>query len=137
MATLAVRNRSSSRVLLFDENVRLCGWQNLKTEEFKFPALFGDSTAHFYNSKSDIFDASTHQTIKNTHPLAFSGYQILKNSIFEHCTRSGIFSMTDWYIDICAKQKITGYIHNSDYWIDIGSPEQLEKANQQYLSNQN
>ncbi|MDX1666055.1 MAG: sugar phosphate nucleotidyltransferase, partial [Saprospiraceae bacterium] len=33
LATLAVRDRKSSRYLLFDEKYRLCGWRNEKTAE--------------------------------------------------------------------------------------------------------
>jgi len=99
IASLAVRNRKSSRVLLFD--------------------------AH-----NPIFADKKYNIIKQAKQAAFSGYQILSPQIFKHKTRDGIFSMTDWYIDICFQQTIYGYHHDEDIWIDIGSPEQLQKANE-------
>ncbi|MGB1243748.1 MAG: sugar phosphate nucleotidyltransferase, partial [Chitinophagales bacterium] len=35
LATLVVRNRKTSRYLLFDETNRLCGWKNVKTGEVR------------------------------------------------------------------------------------------------------
>ncbi len=130
VATLAVRVRKSSRVLLFDATMQLCGWRNFKNEEIKFPKIMGDSLAHYYDESNPVFNDEKYTIIKQTHPFAFSGYQILTKKIFNHKTREGIFSMTDWYLDICAAQKIIGYDHSHDIWIDIGSPEQLERANE-------
>ena len=133
-ATLAVRNRKSSRVLLFDDKNRLCGWQNFKNEEVKFPSVFSDSITHYFDAENEIFNDVQFNSIKQAKQLAFSGYQIISPEIFNHQTRSGIFSMIEWYIDICAQQTILAYEHDDDSWIDIGSPEQLQKANTAYLS---
>jgi len=130
IATLAIRNRKSSRVLLFNEQNRLQGWQNFKNEEMKFPSVFGDSAAHYFDAHNPIFADKKYNIIKQAKQAAFSGYQILSPQIFKHKTRDGIFSMTDWYIDICFQQTIHGYHHDEDIWIDIGSPEQLQKANE-------
>ena len=129
VATLAVRVRKSSRVLLFDATMQLCGWRNFKNEEIKYPLVLGDSAAHYYDDNNPVFDDEKYATIKNSQAFAFSGYQVISKEIFNHKTREGIFSMTDWYLDICAAQKIIGYDHSLDIWIDIGSPEQLERAN--------
>ena len=130
VATLAVRERKSSRVLLFNEQMQLCGWRNFKNEEIKYPLVLGDSAAHYYDDNNPVFDDEKYATIKNSQAFAFSGYQVISKEIFNHKTREGIFSMTDWYLDICAAQKIIGYDHSLDIWIDIGSPEQLERANE-------
>lgn len=130
IATLAVRNRKSTRVLLFDENNKLQGWQNYKNDEIKFPSIFGDSLIH----SVDEFKKMLHFAQHDRKEFAFSGYQILYPEIFKHQTRQGIFSMTEWYIDICAQQTIIGFQHDDDIWIDIGSPEQLQKANECYTS---
>lgn len=113
IATLAVRNRSSSRYLLFDEKEILCGWRNIKKMEEKIP-------------RTDQFG--------KLQELAFSGYQILSSEIFKTCKRAGVFSMIDWYLDICAMHRIQAYLHNEDIWIDVGSPEQLAQANQHFNS---
>jgi N-acetyl-alpha-D-muramate 1-phosphate uridylyltransferase len=61
--------------------------------------------------------------------LAFSGYHIIDPQIFEMPTRSGKFSITDWYIDLCRQQSIYAYRHDEDLWIDVGTPEKLQQAN--------
>ena len=38
--------------------------------------------------------------------------------------------MVDWYLDICNEHTIKCFHHQEDIWIDIGSPEQLAKANE-------
>jgi len=113
IATLAVRHRSSSRYLLFDEKEFLCGWRNVKKMEEKIPRKTSSGKLQ---------------------ELAFSGYQFLAPEIFKTCKREGVFSMIDWYLDICATHRIQSYLHNEDSWIDIGSPEQLEQANQLFNS---
>jgi NDP-sugar pyrophosphorylase family protein len=128
IATLAVRNRKSSRLLLFDKHNKLCGWQNLKNDEIKFPSVFGDSKTYALNE----FNKISRYARNDINEFAFSGYQIISPELFKHQTRSDIFSLVEWYIDICAQQTITAYVHNDDIWIDIGSPEQLEKANEIY-----
>lgn len=98
IATLAVRDRNTSRKLLFGQEGRLKG--RAKGEE-------GNG-------------------------LAFSGYHIISPEIFNHITRTGKFSITDWYIDICKEQSIFAYPHSDDIWIDIGTAEKLNEANEVY-----
>src|ERR1035437_3232811 len=57
LATLAIRNRPSSRVLLFDENNLLRGWKNISTGTLKLPLT---------TSNPD-----------NLQPYAFSGIHIV------------------------------------------------------------
>lgn len=121
LATLAVRNRTSSRYLLFDDDSILFGWENTKTETFKIPRQ---------SSREYILNEDGEYVIKQ-HPLhefAFSGYHIIEPEIFNHITREGIFSMTDWYLDLCALHDIKSYVHNDDIWIDIGTIEKLKEA---------
>lgn len=95
IATLAVRDRNTSRKLLFGQDGRLKGRAN------------GEEG----------------------NELAFSGYHIISPEIFKHITRTGKFSITDWYIDICQQESIYAYPHQDDIWIDIGTVEKLEEAN--------
>lgn len=67
--------------------------------------------------------------------LAFSGYHIVDPKIFQYANRSGKFSIIDWYLDICRKESIYAYQHQQDIWVDIGTPEKLEQANQIYEEN--
>ena len=120
IATLAVRNRNSSRYLLFDDNDVMFGWENIKTNAVNIPRKIPAEIKE---------QLAPHETYP-LHEFAFSGYHIISPEIFKHQTRSGVFSMTDWYLDICAQQTILAYHHDDDIWIDIGSPEQLQKANE-------
>ena len=104
-ATLAVIKRKSGRHLLFDNDMRLCGWKNNTTNEVKI--------------------------VKDNSPLqeyAFTGIQILSNSIWRNQPFEGKFSIIDLYLHLAKTQLINGYDHTNDIFIDAGTPESLEKA---------
>ncbi len=107
LATLSVRNRITSRYLLFDENNLLCGWKNKKT-------------------KDEIITRNS--VIKN--PFAFSGIQIVNPSIFKiHQPESNTaFSITNLYLELSKQNDIKACIDSSSYWSDVGKPEELELA---------
>lgn len=108
LATLAVTNRESSRQFLFDEKMKLSGWRNNKTNELK------------------ISSASTHAEYLN--PFSFSGVHIIDPKIFDIMPTSGIFSITDTYLDLAKDQLIMGYDHSGDHVLDVGKPEALAQA---------
>ena len=122
LATLAVRQRNSSRYLLFDDEDVLFGWENIKTEEIKIPRKL---------STVDRRLSTDYQ--HPLHEFAFSGYHIISPEIFQHNHREGKFSMIDWYLDVCKEHTIKAYHHDDDIWIDIGSQEELAKANDAIL----
>ena len=104
MATLSVSERKSSRYFLFDENDRLCGWENVQTGEQKI------------------------SIIKDTYlKRAFSGIHIVNNKLLETRTEICKFSITDWYLDICNQNEIIGFNSPSDF-IDVGKQTGVEKA---------
>jgi MurNAc alpha-1-phosphate uridylyltransferase len=107
LATLAVSNRSSSRYFLFNQEHLLCGWQNIKTKEIKItrPTL-----------ESDLI------------PLAFSGIHVLQPAIFDLMPEQDIFSITDTYIQLAADHPIVAFNHDQSFWLDLGRPDQLQKA---------
>ncbi len=132
ISTLAVRERNSSRYLLFDDEDILFGWENVKTHEVKIPRKSKrhcERSVAISENEVDGF-VPRHDEPYPLHERAFSGYHIISPEIFKTCKRDGIFSMVDWYLDICNEHTITCFHHNDDIWIDIGSPEQLEKANE-------
>jgi len=100
LATLAVRNRETSRYFLFDQDHRLCGWTNLKTGE----------------------KILSYEPLTVTEQLAFSGIQILAPEIFPLITEQGEFSLTNLYIRLSKDQVIKGYIDNGTIWRDAGKP---------------
>ncbi|MCX6229911.1 MAG: nucleotidyltransferase family protein [Bacteroidetes bacterium] len=106
LATLAVRNRKTSRYLLFDNNKELCGWENISTNELKLVK----------GSRTDL------------EALAFSGVQVVDPKIFSLLTEEGKFSIIDAYLRLSKSEKVMAYIHNDDYWFDLGTVKQLQEA---------
>ena len=98
IATLAVRNRLTERYFLFDKNNRLCGRENLKTNEC---TLLSDSPP-----KTEL------------HRLAFSGIHVVSPQIFEFMPSKDVFSITELYLSISSK--IIAYQHNYGNWMDMG-----------------
>ena len=109
MATLLVSPRNTSRYLLFDEQNRLCGWQNLQTGEVKSP----------YPN----FDTNRYTE------YAFGGIHILSPDIFKQMDEwTGRFSIIHFYLSVCAKATIQGYPLPHLELLDIGKPETLATA---------
>lgn len=107
IATLATRDRSTSRYLLFNKAHRLVGWTNVKTGELKLPVASTD-----YRQR------------------AFSGIHVLSPKIFDFMPEEEVFSIIDVYLNIAANQLILEYPHDEDQWIDVGKIPELERASQ-------
>lgn len=112
VATLAVRDRSSSRKLVFDKQQRLIGWRNLKT--------------------SETIEISQFNIDSNEY--AFSGVQIISPKLFQHFPKQDKFSIIHWYLEIAKFSKIGAFLQPDGYWFDVGTIEKLEIA-KQYLCN--
>lgn len=108
LATLAVRNRNSSRMLIFDDDDFLIGWYNNLTKELKIPSP---------ENQPDI-----------QYLWAFSGIQVIDYRLLDLITETGKFSMIDVYLRLSVSQKIMAYHHNRDFWTDVGTIEELKKA---------
>ena len=105
LVTLAVRDRKTSRYLLFDKEITLCGWQNVKTSEMKIS-----------RDKQGLM------------PYAFSGIHIIEPAIFNLMTESGRFSIIDVYLKLAKECRILGYDHSETQWLDLGRIENLKEA---------
>lgn len=106
LATLAVTKRISSRQFLFDDHMRLAGWRNNNTAEYRWSAGI----------------------IEDAEAFSFSGIHVISPEIFQHMPLSGKFSITDTYLELAASHTILGYDHSGDHVLDVGKPESLEKA---------
>jgi NDP-sugar pyrophosphorylase family protein len=104
--TLAVRNRNSNRYFLFNEDNILCGWKNTQTGDIKI----------ICQSESQL------------KPLANSGIQIIDPQIFNLMPDEKVFSIIDLYLKLAPEHKISAYIHNDTYWLDLGKKENLAEA---------
>ncbi len=103
-ATLAVMKRNSSRQLLFNSEMMLCGWTNMHTGEEKI---------------------SRQERIMQ--PFAFSGIQVLSREVL-NMPFQGKFSMIDVYLHLATNSVISGFDHTGNVFLDVGKPEALEQA---------
>ncbi|MEN2436451.1 sugar phosphate nucleotidyltransferase [Weeksellaceae bacterium A-14] len=102
--TLAVSDRESSRKLLFNEEMVLRGWLNVKT---------GEQRLAEFN--------------KGFRALAFSGIHCISPQIFNKIKRTGKFSIMEEYLDLMQTEMIHGYLHNARI-IDVGKPGSVAEA---------
>jgi len=105
LATLAVMQRPSSRQLLFDEELVLCGWENVQTRQQRL------------SRNSDIMEQR-----------AFSGVQVLSAALLQSIHQQGKFSIIDVYLEAAKTQVIKGFDHSGNVFLDVGKPESLEQA---------
>ena len=107
MVTLAVRKRETQRYFKFDDSKQLVGWINKKTGESKI-------------SRIREFESATE--------MAYSGIHIIQTEIFSLMPESERFSITDFYLELAKNYLIKGFYEDSDMWMDVGKPEQLQAA---------
>jgi NDP-sugar pyrophosphorylase family protein len=106
LATLAVQTRETSRYLLFDEQVRLCGRRAGRDQEL------------------EIVRPSSHPE-----PLAFSGIHIISPRLLPMITEEGIFSIITSYLRLASQgEKIFAFRADEYYWRDLGRPADLVQA---------
>lgn len=110
LATLAVMKRDSSRHLLFDADMTLCGWRNNKTSEERIS-----------------------RQVPSPSPYAFSGIQVISPHIWQHTPFSGKFSLIDLYLHVAKEYTIKGFDHTGDVFIDVGKPESIAQAEQLFM----
>ncbi len=106
LATLTVRKRETQRYLKFNDK-QLAGWINKKTGETKI-------------SLPEVFE--------NAEEMAFSGIHIVQPEIFKMMPENERFSIIDLYLELAKTRKIMAFYDDSDLWIDVGKPEELEAA---------
>jgi NDP-sugar pyrophosphorylase family protein len=110
LATLAVQQRDSSRVLLFDENLRLCGRRAGRDRE---PEIVCPSA--------------------NLRPLAFCGVHVISPRLVRMMQEDGVFSIIDSYLRLAARgEDILGFPADEYYWRDLGKLEQVQQAAEDY-----
>ena len=106
IATLAVRNRKSSRYFLFDKSNTLCGWENTKTKEIKIAKETNSPLTQY----------------------AFSGIHVINPEIFNQINEKGKFSIIDVYLKLAATNKIMAFNHDNSLWFDVGDKNKLIEA---------
>ena len=108
LATLAVQDRETSRPLLFDEQLQLCGRQSGRDQ------------------KPDLVRPAPHAKA-----LAFSGIHVISPRLFAMLTEQGIFSIVPAYLRLAAEgEKILAFRADEYHWRDLGRLDDLMKAAQ-------
>ena len=112
LATLLLVDAPADRYLLFDEQMRLAGWTNVRTGEVKSPYL-------------PDFDPARYRR------YSFCGIHVVSEAVFEKMAAwPDKFSIIDFYLAECAAGTIRGVVAPDLHLIDIGSPEKLAEAQQ-------
>jgi len=106
LATLAVQDRGTSRYLLFDDKLQLCGRRTGGSQQ------------------DEIVRPAPSLT-----PLAFCGVHVISPRIFSLITETGIFSIITTYLRLAgAREKISAFRADQYYWRDLGRPEHVRQA---------
>jgi NDP-sugar pyrophosphorylase family protein len=108
LATLLIQERTTSRYLIFDEEKRLTGWKNTKTNE----VILSQKNA------------------TNPKDFAFNGIHIISPEVFPLITEQGKFSIIQTYLRLADTFQIVGYEPKNSVWMDIGKIENLPEANE-------
>jgi NDP-sugar pyrophosphorylase family protein len=108
LATLAVQDRDTSRYLLFDEQLQLCGRRS------------------GCDQKTELVRSS--QQVKS---LAFSGIHVISPRLFPMMIEDGVFSIITSYLRLAARdEKILAFRADEYYWRDLGRPDNVRQAAQ-------
>ena len=105
LVSMMVKSRSTSRYLLFDPEMQLAGWQNVKSGE-------------------KIICREAEQYKK----YGFQGIHIVSPRIFDLILETGAFPIMELYLRLAGNHSFKGYESKHDLWFDIGSPEKLDNT---------
>ena len=112
VATLVVSERPTSRYLLFDGDMRLCGWTNVATGEVRSP----------YGRDLDL---------SSCRRFAFAGMHVLSDRLFPlfgDYGFDGAFPVMDFYLRICADHPVYGVAPEGMSLLDVGKTASLPEA---------
>ena len=106
LATLAVQQRETSRYLLFDKQMQLCGRWFVKEQ------------------KTEMARAAHH-----VEPLAFTGIHVVSPRLLQMIDEEGAFSIIQTYLRLTGRgEKIIGSRVDKAYWRDLGKPENVAQT---------
>ena len=106
LATLAVQQRETSRYLLFDEQIQLCGRR-----------VGRDGNPQIVRAAPKM------------EALAFSGIHVISPRLLTLMNEKGVFSIIDTYLRLAGSgEKIIAFRADDYYWRDLGKPADLQQA---------
>lgn len=101
IATMAVKERLTTRSLLMDKNCQLKGWRDNRSGE-------------------QILVDGTDAGLK---PIAFSAIHVMDPKIFKLFPEEKVFPIMPFYLELAKKEIIYMYRHEADTWMDMGKLE--------------
>ena len=101
LATLAVKERVTTRSLLMDRNGLLKGWRDNRTGE------------------TILAEGSGERLI----PIAFSAIHVMDPAIFELFPAEKCFPVMPFYLELARTRPVRLYRHDEDSWTDMGKLE--------------
>jgi mannose-1-phosphate guanylyltransferase len=108
LATLAVQERETSRKLLFDEQLQLCGRRAGRDQKPEMVRLSA-----------------------RTQALAFSGIHVVSPRLLTKMNEEGVFSIITSYLRLAGRgESIAAFRADEYYWRDLGKPADLQQAAQ-------
>ena len=109
LATLAIQSRPTSRYLIFDDQLQLCGRRLVREQKLEMVRPV--------------------QNAQSTHEVAFTGIHILSPGLIPLMTENGTFSIIAAYLRLAeAGEKIVGFRADAYSWRDLGTPENVAQA---------
>ncbi|MDZ7265831.1 MAG: nucleotidyltransferase family protein [candidate division KSB1 bacterium] len=105
LATLAVKQRPTSRYFLFDEAGQLCGWRSTPSGRHEL----------------------TRQPQGGLQELAFDGIHVISPALLSRMTETGAFSIVQTYLRLAGEgESIRAFRTEGYFWRDVGKLAQLE-----------
>ncbi len=112
LSTLAVQHRDTSRYLLFDEDLQLCG-----------------------RRAGHAVPPEMVRACREPQALAFCGIHVISSRIFDLMTEHGVFSIIPVYLRLAADgERIGGFQADEFYWRDLGTPASVKKVAEELKS---
>ncbi len=106
LATLAVQDRDTSRYLLFDEQLQLCGRRSGHEQKTEFA-----------------------RPAQQVQALAFCGIHVISPRLLAMMMEEGAFSIINSYLQVASRgNKILAFRADEYYWRDVGTLDNLMQA---------
>ncbi len=144
LATLPMQDRETSRYLLFNDQLQLCGRRSSSTatpgcapqittpqnpsgtaSELAETSMNG----HSERSEESAFSQSRAGHSEPLQALAFSGIHVISPRLLPLLTEEGVFSIIRSYLRLAAQgENILAFRADDYYWRDLGKPADLTQA---------
>ena len=136
LATLAVQSRETSRYLLFNDNLQLCG-RRIDNQDTLVPTpspktnptqtVISSEARNLSSLPPPSSLATRHSPLLE--PLAFSGIHVISPRLLPMLTEDGVFSIIPSYLRLAAQgENILAFRADEYYWRDLGKPADLAQA---------